>query len=82
MTTIETVKVKKDSPKGYHIINKSDFDPKLHELFTPAPQNDGLTRDEMKAYLASKGVNFANNIKTTDLVELYDKTKAADKPEE
>lgn len=30
---IPTVKVKRDGPKGYRIINQSDFDPKKHELF-------------------------------------------------
>lgn len=31
---LETVKIKCDrKPSGYVIINKSDFDPKLHELF-------------------------------------------------
>jgi hypothetical protein len=42
--TIETVKVKKNSDKGYKIINKSDFDPDVHELFdaeiTPAEEVD------------------------------------------
>lgn len=31
---LETVKIKCDrKPSGYVIINKSDFDPKIHELF-------------------------------------------------
>lgn len=30
---IETVKVKRDGPKGYHIINKSDFRPGVHEVY-------------------------------------------------
>ena len=29
--TIPTVKVKRDGPKGYRIINESDFDPAKHE---------------------------------------------------
>ena len=33
MDTIETVKVKREGPKGYHIINKSSFDPAVHELY-------------------------------------------------
>lgn len=31
--TIETVKIKLNHPRGYVIINKSDFDPEKHELF-------------------------------------------------
>ena len=34
---IETVKIKLDHPRGYVIINKSDFDPKKHELFDASP---------------------------------------------
>ena len=30
---METVKVKKDNSKGYHIINLSDFVQGVHELF-------------------------------------------------
>lgn len=34
---IETVKIKKNHPRGYVIINKSDFDPEKHELFDAPP---------------------------------------------
>lgn len=30
---METVKVKRDCPRGYKIINKVDFDPSKHELY-------------------------------------------------
>ena len=30
---VETVKVNRDGPKGYHIINKSDFRPGVHEVY-------------------------------------------------
>lgn len=42
MDTIETVKVKREGPKGYHIINKSSFDPAVHELYEEStePVND------------------------------------------
>lgn len=33
---IPTLKVKRDGPKGYRIINASAFDPKVHELYEPA----------------------------------------------
>jgi hypothetical protein len=32
---IETIKVKRDGKKGYHIINKSDFDPETMEIYEP-----------------------------------------------
>lgn len=35
--TIPTVKIKSDRPKGYRIINESDFDPKVHERFDEPP---------------------------------------------
>lgn len=35
MSAIQTVKVKRDGPKGYHLINATDFDPKKHELAEP-----------------------------------------------
>lgn len=35
MAQLETVKVeRKDSDKGYSIINKSDFDPKKHKEYS------------------------------------------------
>lgn len=30
---LETVKIKRDTPRGFTIINKTDFDPARHELF-------------------------------------------------
>lgn len=30
---IETVKVKRECPRGYKIINKADYDPERHELY-------------------------------------------------
>lgn len=35
MSEIPTIKVKRDGPKGYRIINLSSFDPAIHEPFTP-----------------------------------------------
>lgn len=35
MDELETVKVKRDGPRGYKIINKDDFDPERHELLDP-----------------------------------------------
>jgi hypothetical protein len=33
MTAIPTIKVKRDGPKGYRLINLSDFNPKVHVAF-------------------------------------------------
>jgi len=30
---VETVRVKRDGPRGYHTINKADFDPARHQLY-------------------------------------------------
>jgi hypothetical protein len=37
---METVKVKRDCPRGYKIINKSDFDPSIHELYESAEKTE------------------------------------------
>ena len=34
--TLPTVKVKSDSPSGFAIINQTDFDKKVHTLWTAA----------------------------------------------
>lgn len=34
----DTVKVKREGPKGYHIIDREKYDPLIHELYDqPAP---------------------------------------------
>jgi hypothetical protein len=76
--TIETVKIKRDNEKGYRIINKSSFDPEQHELYEAAKAegSGGPTRDEMKAFLAEKGIEFPANIRNDKLTELYEAAKA------
>lgn len=38
MAEIPTIKVKRDGPKGFRIINLSSFDPAVHEAYdAPAP---------------------------------------------
>lgn len=38
MAAIQTIKVKRDGPKGFRIINLSSFDPAVHEAYdVPAP---------------------------------------------
>jgi len=65
----ETVKVKspvtEENPTGYIVINKSDM-AEVHELFVesdkPEPdQFDAMAREELKAFLTSKAVEFAGN---------------------
>jgi hypothetical protein len=41
---IEIVKVKRDCPRGYKIINKSDFDPARHEMFDFSPEPEAPKR--------------------------------------
>lgn len=48
MDICKTVKVKSTGPGGHTVINESDFDPNVHELFEPAaeaaPVADGKTQ--------------------------------------
>jgi len=77
MEIVETVKIKRDNDKGYRIINKSSFDPEQHELYeAEKAEGSATTRDEMKAFLVEKGIEFPANIKTDKLTELYEAEKA------
>ena len=39
---IPTIKVKREGGRGYHIINKSEYDPKVHVIVTDDPlDHDG-----------------------------------------
>jgi hypothetical protein len=40
---METIKVKRDGPKGYRLINRADFDPAIHVAFD-APEAPRITR--------------------------------------
>lgn len=46
------------------------------EAVEPADAKAVPTRDEMKAFLTEKGIQFANNIKGSDLAAMYDVEKA------
>lgn len=71
-----TVKIKCDETEtGYMIVNESDFIEGEHELFVESA-DEGPSRDEMKAFLASNEVSFPANIKQPALVELYNAEKA------
>lgn len=43
----------------------------LMDALLPSEEAEGPTREEMKAYLTEKAVEFAANIKQPALVELY-----------
>jgi hypothetical protein len=58
MSILPTMRVKRDGPKGYRIINTADFDPAVHEPLNqpwnhPAPSHsvDGMTDDELRAHV-------------------------------
>lgn len=35
MSELETIAVKRKGGRGWHLINKIAFDPKVHEVYTP-----------------------------------------------
>jgi len=42
---VETIKIKADNELGYIIINKDDFDPKVHEEFSATPKRKRRKKD-------------------------------------
>ena len=62
-----------ESQGPFVVIEDADFNPEIHEAYEEEPAG-GPTREEMKAFLAEKGVPFANNIKSTALADLYNAT--------
>lgn len=80
---METVKVKRDGPRGWKLINKCDFDPKKHELYEDAKAGDkktagnaALTVEQLKAKLAELKVEHDPKLNKAGLVELLDKAEA------
>ncbi len=71
---IETVKVVSDVPEhgGFIIINKSDFNEEIHELFEEDADKK-LTVKEMKALLDEANVEYPKTAKADDLRELVNK---------
>lgn len=53
---IPTIKVKRDGPKGYRLINASAFDPAKHELFEAEPTEP--TKEELQAKCVELGIEF------------------------
>lgn len=69
MATIQIKSTHPESQGDFVIIEDGDFNEEIHELYKP--EGDGPTRDEMKAFLVEKGVEFPANIKADKLAELY-----------
>jgi hypothetical protein len=69
---------------GYVVIEEENFDPKVHKVFVePEPVKtaaektlDELNGNELKAYLAEKGVQFPGNISKADALALAKQTEA------
>lgn len=86
--TMETINVKpwgKDQG-DFVVINKADFDPKVHELLDASEENPDaankpadLTAAQIKEQLTAKGIEFKGNASKADLLALLD---AANKPAE
>lgn len=49
MSAVETIKIKSDGPKGFRVINRSSFDPKVHKPFDEKVGAPSLTPAEQKA---------------------------------
>lgn len=75
---LPTVKVKTDAADnehGFYVINESDFDPAVHELFEEGDETGDydvskMTVVELKDALAAAGIAFEPNAKKADLVAL------------
>lgn len=70
---IETVRIVKDNGRtGFATINKADFDPKRHELFTEGREPDapGWTVVKLKARLAELGIAIPRGASKDDMIAL------------
>lgn len=72
--TCPVVKIKSDSVEaGFIVINESDFDEKVHELFVEddeGAKKADLTVAQIKEALAAKGVEIPEGAKKADLLAL------------
>lgn len=77
--TCETVKVKSAAPdneQGFYLINKSDFQEGVHELFDADdkdpqdPKKLGIA--ELREALTAKGIAFPEGAKKAELQALFD----------
>lgn len=74
--TCKTVKIK--AGDDYAVINESDFDVEIHELFdapaTPTPKEGSV--DWLKQEIAAMGQEVPAGAKKADLQAMYDALKA------
>ncbi|PLC06403.1 hypothetical protein CY658_05045 [Variovorax sp. RO1] len=80
--TCETIRVKASDPEQgeFVVINKSDFDEKLHELHeeSAGKPSDGMKVEDLKAALEAKGITIPEGVtKKADLAALLDNAPAA-----
>lgn len=91
---VPTVKVVKDCPRGWHIINESDYDPNVHTLFvedeaTPAEippppaenDKDKDPLDELKEWDDWRNTRGAGVAKLKDIAQALTGRTPADKDE-
>ena len=83
---IPTVKVKKDSQRGWSIINEADFDPEKHALFdapdveAPAQEQaapddfDSMGKDDLHEILDAHGVEYDGRTGVAKLREMAKRT--------
>lgn len=77
MSKVETVKVKRKSDDVECIINKSDFNEKLHVSMEADTNGDGkLTVPEIKDRLDALGIEYKANDRKEVLVELLEAAEA------
>ena len=69
---IKTVRVVgPEEAGGFVVINESDFDEKVHELYVE-PQAGALKVAELKALLDAKGIKYEPTAKKAELQALLD----------
>lgn len=80
MARVETIKVYRGGERGWHFINKTDFDPERHQEFGVEPVVDDEgdsgpeepTKEELHAKLKELGVEFDGRMGLAKLQELLD----------
>lgn len=75
MSQPETVKIKPSHPSqgAFVLINKSDFNPEMHELFEDEPEGaKKASVAELREALTAKGVAIPEGAKKADLQALLD----------
>lgn len=65
---LPTMKVKRDGPRGFRLINVARFDPTIHEVYDPNPEPavcapsadeiEAMTKADAVAALRARGIEF------------------------